>query len=205
VKPAPAIDADEAPDSSAVREPTLRDLLRSTTRAVHERLHGHGGLAAVQDGTIERAAYTALLSRLYGFYRPFELAARISPERTRWLESDLSVFSIDAHRRLALACCGSFPQSASPEYILGALYVVEGSALGALGLARGLDGLLGAGAISGRRFFSGHGAETGARWRGYLDRLAAAPNTKAVRGGDRRRDRDLCAFRAVARGMGQTE
>jgi heme oxygenase len=71
--------------------------------------------------------------------------------------------------------------SASPAYVLGARYVVEGSALGGRGLARRLDGLLGPGTLAGRRFFSGHGAETGAVWRGYLDRLSAAPETPAAR------------------------
>ena len=33
---------------------------------------------------------------------------------------------------------------------------------------------LGRQAIDGRRFFAGRGAETGAAWLGYLDRLAAA-------------------------------
>jgi heme oxygenase len=190
VTPAAAIDDDETPAPISVLAPTLRDLLRRATHETHERLHGHRGLAAVRDGTIDRAAYTALLMRLHGFHRPFERATKMSPERTRWLEHDLRVFGIDARQRSALPSCASFPESASPEYILGARYVVEGSALGGLGLARRLDGLLGPGVIAGRRFFSGHGAETGARWRGS-------------RGGDRRRDRDLRDIRAVARGMGQ--
>jgi heme oxygenase len=181
VKPATAITEDDTLSPIVVPAPTLRDLLRSTTSEIHERLHGHRGLSAVQDGSIDRAAYTALLSRLYGFHRPFELAAKIDPQRTRWLESDLTVLGVDAERRSALPCCSLFPTSASPAYILGARYVVEGSALGGRGLARGLDGLLGSGASAGRCFFSGYGAETGAMWRNYLDLLSSAPNTKAVR------------------------
>lgn len=176
-----AIDQYQSPDLNAVVSPKLRELLRSATSEIHERLHTHRGLAAVQAGTIDRAAYKALLSRLYGFHRPFELAAKISPERTRWLESDLSVLNIDACRRSALPFCTALPRSASPEFILGARYVVEGSALGGRGLARQLDGLLGPGTIAGRYFFRGHGAQTGVVWRSYLDQISLAPETNAVR------------------------
>ena len=65
----------------------LRDSLRLATADVHERLHRHIGFAAVQAGSIDHRAYIKLLSRLYGFYRPFEAAAQLSPERTRWLEA----------------------------------------------------------------------------------------------------------------------
>lgn len=160
---------------------TLHTVLRSTTSDVHERLHSHPGLVAVQSGTIGRGDYVALLGRLYGFHRPFEIAAGISPERTDWLEADLAAFGVDRARRSALPSCRAFPHRASPDYILGARYVVEGSALGGRGLSRQLDGLLGPGVIAGRRFFNGHGATTGMVWRDYLTQLSAAPNECSVR------------------------
>ena len=151
------------------------------TSEIHERLHHHRGLAAVQAGTIGRADYRSLLRRLYGFHRPFEIAAGVSAERTRWLEADLATFGVDREACLALPGCTAFPRSASPDYWLGAHYVVEGSALGGRGLARQLDGLLGSGVTEGRLFFSGHGASTGAVWRDYLARLAAVPNCRSAR------------------------
>ena len=115
------------------------------TADIHERLHHHVGFAAVQAGTIDHGAYTTLLSRLYGFYRPFEAAAQLSPERTRWIESDLTALGVDAEEREKLPRCAAFPHRFSADHILGARYVVEGSALGGRGLARQLDGLLGTG------------------------------------------------------------
>jgi len=153
----------------------LRDLLRSATSEIHERLHHHEGMAAIQSGNIDQPMYVALLRRLYGFHKPFEAAAEIAPDRTGWLESDLAVFGVDAEMRSALSLCTAFPENPSAEYILGARYVVEGSALGGQGLARKLNGLKGIGVIAGRRFFDGYGVETGAVWRNYLDQLAAAP------------------------------
>ena len=154
----------------------LRDALRMATADVHERLHHHIGFAAVQAGSIDHMAYIKLLSRLYGFYRPFETAAELSPERTRWLESDLTALGVDAAEREKLPRCAAFPHRFSADHILGARYVVEGSALGGRGLARQLDGLLGTGVAAGRQFFSGHGAATGAVWREYLALLSAVPS-----------------------------
>lgn len=158
--------------------PSLQNSLRSATAVVHERLHAHPGLAAVQAGTINLRAYTALLSRLYGFHHAFELTAGLAPQRTNWLESDLAALGFDDDKRAALPRCAAFSEVAQHEYILGALYVVEGSALGGRGLARQLDDLLGVGIVAGRHFFGGNGAETGRVWRDYLARLAAVPDVE---------------------------
>jgi heme oxygenase len=149
--------------------------LRAATSDIHERLHSHPGLAAVQSGTIGKAAYTALLSRLFGFHRPFEVTAHVVAVRSTWLERDLIDLGVDAQSLAALPCSLAMPAQASPEYLLGARYVVEGSALGGRGLARQLDGLLGIGVTAGRRFFTGHGAQTGEVWRAYLDELSSLP------------------------------
>jgi heme oxygenase len=161
-----------------VRSPdnTLRDLLRTATRDIHERLHHHRGLAAVQSGIIDRKAYTALLGRLYGFHRPFEAIGRITPKRTCWLENDLTALGVDGLTRAALPRCVALPFNASREYRLGARYVVEGSALGGQSLGRQLDDLLGTGVVAGRQFFTGYGAATGEIWRDFLAELEAVPD-----------------------------
>jgi heme oxygenase len=162
-------------------QPTLLDTLRLSTAGVHERLHGHLGLAAVQAGTIDRKAYRALLMRLYGFHRPFEVAARLAPQRTTWLESDLEVLGVNADKRAALPRCASFSEKALREFILGARYVVEGSALGGRSLARQLDDLLGPDMMAGRQFFSGYGSATGVVWRDFLMQLSAVPDVGTKR------------------------
>lgn len=152
----------------------LRDALRSATDAPHERLHLHDGFSRVKDGTISLLQYRALLVRLYGFYLPFEHAVGAEPLRTRWLEADLAWSGVNADTISHIPRCADVPRYDGADRRLGALYVVEGSALGGRQLCRGLDRLLGRQAIDGRRFFAGRGAETGAAWLGYLDRLAAA-------------------------------
>jgi heme oxygenase len=152
---------------------SCRDLLRSATEAPHERLHLHTGFSVVKDGTITLPDYRALLICLYGFYQPFERALGSDPIRTQWLERDLAWLGVSAATVPNIRLCASIPRYDSVEHRLGALYVVEGSALGGRMLCRGLDRLLGPTAIEGRRFFAGRGAHTGDAWRDVLDRLAS--------------------------------
>ena len=160
------------PDRS---DPALRDVLRAATRDVHDRMHRHAGFAAIQDATIGRAEYRRLIVRLYGFYLPFEAATSISPDRSQWLVRDLQ--ALDLERPLyMLPKCPHVPSLDSAHSRLGALYVVEGSALGGRDLARSLDRLFGADVAEGRQFFIGHGPKTGEAWRGYLAQLSAAPS-----------------------------
>lgn len=150
-----------------------REMLRVATRAPHERLHLHAGFSAVKDGRIERPDYLALLIRLYGFYLPFDIAAGQEPVRTQWLAEDLSALGFGAASLPCIRLCADIPRYDCQPRRLGALYVVEGSALGGRMLGRGLDALLGATAIAGRRFFAGRGAATGTAWLGFLDQIAA--------------------------------
>lgn len=167
-------------DPVPLASPSLHDVrkaLRSATHDIHERLHRHPALAAVQAGTIDRIAYRRLLARLYGFHIGFERAARIAPERSVRLERDLASLGVSPERLAALPPCHGFPTMAEPEALLGALYVVEGAALGGVTLARGLDGLMGVGVLDGRRFFTGNPSGTGSAWRAYLARLSATPHS----------------------------
>lgn len=160
---------------------STRQALASATREVHERLHRHPGLAAVQSGSIDRPGYARLLGRLYGFHEPFEREGRLVPTRSIWLESDLTAFGTGPAQQAALPRCRGFPDLSSDEAMLGALYVVEGSGLGGATLARRLEGLVGHGVLDGRRFFSGHGSRTGDAWRAYLLRLSNASPASEVR------------------------
>jgi heme oxygenase len=160
-----------------------RALLRAATQGPHERLHGHAGLSIVKDGTITLPDYRALLRRLYGFYLPFEQAVGGGDLRTQWLKSDLAGLGASEATLSGIGLCPDIPRYDGVERRLGALYVVEGSALGGRQLCRGLDRLLGADAVEGRRFFAGRGPDTGAAWRGFLDELAvvgAGPGGRAA-------------------------
>jgi heme oxygenase len=168
----------ETADASASeqRDPGARDrlrqMLRSATAAPHARLHLHPGFAAIQNGTIERGDYRALLVRLYGFHLAFEAAAGIASERSAWLREDLATLDLDDRALASVPRCSAPMTLDTPARRLGALYVVEGSSLGGRPLARSLEALLGPGA-RGRHFFLGRGADTSAAWHLFLERLAS--------------------------------
>lgn len=153
---------------AAAADQPLRHALRCATADVHARLHLHTGLSAVAAGQIDIDDYRRLLLRLYGFYLPFEYAAGLEPVRSGWLASDLTALATPEWRLAASAVCASMPRLDSPQAVLGAMYVVEGSALGGRGLARQLNDLLGDETLSGRRFFASDGADTGRAWRAFV-------------------------------------
>jgi heme oxygenase len=153
----------------------LREALRRATADVHARLHLHPGLAAVAAGRIDAEHYRRLLLRLYGFYLPFEAVAGLDRLRSGWLASDLAALGTLRPHAATMACRDDLPHLACGNAVLGALYVVEGSALGGRGLARQLNGLMGDDSLAGRRFFASDGAEPGHAWRAFADRLPAVP------------------------------
>jgi len=158
----------------------LRFILRDATQEIHQRLHLHGGFAAIQSGTIGLAGYRDLIVRLYGFYVPFEAAAFAAHERSTWLAQDLAALGV-ARPLHSLPMCPYIPRLETAQRRLGAAYMAEGSALGGRSLARGLDHLFVSGSQDGRRFFAGHGAATGAAWSSYLSRLSSTHEDLAGR------------------------
>ncbi|MBG0811977.1 biliverdin-producing heme oxygenase [Methylosinus sp. H3A] len=161
-----------------------RAALRSATHAAHQRLHGHPALAALAAGTIAPTQYLQLLARLYGFHLPFERALteaslrhgvdlRIGA-RAHLLARDLVDLGAMGEA-IAILPMAEAPALRSPGEWLGALYVREGSTLGAMRLAAALDPLLGDGNPRGRRFLSGGDAEG---WR----QCCAALEAGAARG-----------------------
>jgi len=121
------------------------------------------------------------LLRLYEFYIPFEVAAQIEPDRSRRLAEDLISLTPGGGAFSPSLATAEIPRLDTEERRLGALYVVEGAALGGRQLARNLDRLLGAQAVDGRRFFTGRGDGTGDGWRDYLARLSAASDAPRAR------------------------
>ena len=165
----------------------MRMRLKDLTQDAHERMHGHDGFGAAASGAIGPGDYRDLLARLYGFHAAFDEAmarapARLSreielPERSRasLIAEDLAGLGASVE---GLPLCPDLPQMRSEGDYLGALYVVEGSTLGGVLIARALEARVGAN----RRFFQGHGGEHGRLWRSFvarLDRLDAEPEAAA--------------------------
>jgi heme oxygenase (biliverdin-IX-beta and delta-forming) len=162
---------------------SIRARLRAATAEAHERMHAHPGFAAAAAGAIGIADYRQLLARVYGFHRPFELAAREAVAssgmdfdveqraRSPALLADLKSLGLrsDAIARLPLwAPRESF---GSVGAILGAFYVLEGSTLGGVQIARALRGVVGDDSGDGIRFFLGRGDRQGEMWIKFVRKL----------------------------------
>ena len=154
----------------------MRMRLREVTRDAHERMHSHDGFAAAAAGAISPQDYRDLLARLYGFHAAFDAAMTRAPaaladeldlpqrRRAGLIGQDLAGLGADV---AGLPLCDEMPAMRSVGDHLGALYVVEGSTLGGVVIARALEPAFG----ENRRFYLGHGDEHGRLWRGFVARL----------------------------------
>lgn len=151
-----------------------RDRLRTATSGAHARVD-----ACFPGGLGDTAAYRRYLCGMHGLVAALEDAlatARLEGEWQRWcnphrvtrLTDDLRDLGADVMPRgPALSITGA-------AEAVGAMYVVEGSALGATLLLRDAVAL-GWTADRGARFLHGHGgADAGKRWRAYVQGLEAA-------------------------------
>ena len=156
----------------------MRWRLRAATAIAHERMHAHAGFGAAAAGTIEVADYRRLL------VAPLWLSSAIRrcralgrgrlPDRSRYERAALA-------RRCSSPTCkriGFDPNAAatlplwrpsvrlvSKGSLLGALYVLEGSTLGGVQIARALKDRVGDGLGKALLFFVGRGERQGAMWR----------------------------------------
>ena len=148
-------------------------------------MHAHPGFAAAAAGGIQIADYRRLLARVYGFHRPFEVAVRNAvisagvdfdvDERARSpaLLADLQSLGLGADAIARLPLWTPSYSLVSEAALLGALYVLEGSTLGGVSIARALRGVLGDDSGDGMRFFLGRGDRQSVMWRDFLERLEA--------------------------------
>ena len=138
--------------------------LRDATKAAHRRLDHHPLLAALLRPTLTVQAYGQALAALHGAHGALEAAldgfapAALFPRRLPDLQSDLSALGLDPCP-LTLQP----PQTAGDDDRLGMMYVIEGSNLGGVAIARQLASTLPAGTP--RAFFGG--AEGAPRWQRF--------------------------------------
>jgi Heme oxygenase len=151
--------------------------LRTATAAFHRRLDA--AIDVCGDGlTLEQ--YRSLLVRFYGIFAMLEprlTAVRgldaldlnldlARCNRTAWLAEDLDALDVRLPDRILDIASGPYRHLVTgvPE-ALGCLYVIEGAGLGGQVIVPCVRRQLGLTAVHGCRFFAGHGAATGERWR----------------------------------------
>lgn len=163
--------------------PSLLEALRTGTALLHVALEKRLPFFSEH---LDAEWYQRLLQAYYGFYEPMEAAlydSGLIPEgfdpllrvKTPTLLHDLSALGLDERTVHALPRCTELPTFDSPAACLGALYVLEGATLGGQVLRREMAQRLAMNADNGGAFLDVYGAETGRRWKDFLDYLGRLP------------------------------
>ena len=166
-----------------VSAPTLLEALRTGTALLHVALEKRLPFFSER---LDADWYERLLRAYYGFYAPMEAALYdigLIPEgfdtvlrvKTPTLLNDLLALGLGDTAICALPRCDTLPTFDTPEACLGALYVLEGATLGGQVLRREMALRLNVDADNGGAFLNVYGAETGRRWKDFLDYLGRQP------------------------------
>ena len=164
--------------------------LKAVTRAEHLATEQTALAEKMARGELSMKHFVCLLASYESLHAGVERAAMAaglgelvrSPSKSGWATRDLEALRVEVSclpgaLRQALA---ALPCAAPTRaFALGRLYVMEGSALGAVMLGPVLERTLGL--TAGMAYFRGAGAETMPRWmafRGVLDRELAEPKDR---------------------------
>ncbi len=152
---------------------TLLDDLRAATRSQHEALHDHPLLAPLNRPDLTPAQYRDALSAFHVFYRAMESRRTVAtPDGVPdapvldWLAHDL-----EAAGAATLSLDFDPLPIDSEARLWGYLYVKQGSLLGGAVMSKNLNRAMGLRPGVDQLFFAGYGAETGARWKDFIENL----------------------------------
>jgi len=170
----PQTSSKHAREAAAWRRGPALQALRAATDSRHAAIE-----ALLQlDSSTDRSRFAAALQVFEAFLRDWEpLAAQALPQRMRtWFEAHRRGHLATADvRRLGLAPLElgglATPTTASPAAALGSAYVIEGSALGGMVIARAMQDRFGIGRANGATFFSARGGATVRIWREFCAQL----------------------------------
>ncbi|MCJ2370944.1 biliverdin-producing heme oxygenase [Pseudomonas sp. RGM 3321] len=168
---------------SCVTPPKLLAALRAETSQLHVKLEKRMPFFS---SALDHALYLRLLKAYYGFYAPLEavlhdsalMPAELIPQdrvKTAVLVEDLRALGLSDDDIRQLPRCEQLPTVDSPGSCLGVMYVLEGATLGGQVLRREINRRLGLDEQSGAGFLDVYGADTGPRWKAFLNHLDAVP------------------------------
>ncbi|MGD9819503.1 MAG: biliverdin-producing heme oxygenase [Desulfomonilaceae bacterium] len=150
--------------------------LKEAIMPVHDEAEKRGPLKEIVSKTIKQDEYKKILERLYGFVfvsetitGPILSASDIDIEwntriRSPHLEKDLTFFGESESSIKSLPKCESLLNIKKPEEALGLVYLMEGSRLGGLVLAKALRQHFRFKNYQGYSYFSSNGTDMGPLW-----------------------------------------
>jgi heme oxygenase len=156
----------------------LLERLKIETASLHDRIEETFDLESL---TRSIPAYRGLLGRLYGFHATWEPRAELAladPEFFR-KRRKVNFLRADLHE-LGMNCDGidrrpvrPHRNHADPRGAWGSMYVVEGSTLGGVIIARNVERRLGLNHRNGCRYFCCYGTDVRPMWTSFGARLLA--------------------------------
>ncbi len=147
------------------------DALRHATRDSHERLHQHPITAPLSGSDLTLPQYQSALFCFQRFHERVEAELERLPQLyipqpgSRLILRDLEACHAPDN---PLPSMPPISLPATQDGFLGLMYVVEGSKLGGVVIARNLAKTLGCGPATGAGFFCGEGDSTHLGWQRFL-------------------------------------
>lgn len=157
----------------------LLQRLKTETAFAHHRIEQAFDL---EGRTSSRSAYRDLLVRLYGFHAAWEPAAEAAladrgffrrRRKVKLLVADLHELGMADSEISQLALCAPTVAMRTQAGAFGSMYVVEGSTLGSVLIARHVERRLGLGCNNGCSYFRCYGEDVGPMWKAFGTTLIA--------------------------------
>ncbi|HLP21017.1 MAG TPA: biliverdin-producing heme oxygenase [Chitinophagales bacterium] len=166
----------------------FNEQVKAATTEKHKKLEEAELSKVMMSPVLTVAAYNEYLQRMYSFISLFEekyydkLAAVVQDVNDRKKAATM-VNDIKATGTLKESSKPAkwFSGTDSTGFLLGAMYVIEGSTLGGRFLYGNANKVLGLNEINGASYFAAYGSETGTKWKTFL---AALNNYAAAHPGE---------------------
>lgn len=163
------------------RAKSFLKLLKVSTSTLHEQLEAQPVMKVLVDPAITNLEYCRYLSLMSEVVKAYERL--VLPQTAPFFKNTnyQSLASIERDFDVA-GCSDNFIEptyqyvvpanSAAIEYLLGIMYVMEGSKLGGRLILKNIQSALGYSDTDGASYLAGFGNETGSRWKYFLDRFS---------------------------------
>lgn len=151
----------------------MTETLKAATRQLHEQIEAENPARYIVDHTIDLETYRLLLLQNYLAYKHTELAIgnvleKYEGKKFKQLEKDLENLGVPVMDMPLEFTCRNIAEA------LGAAYVVEGSALGGMVLAKHLPKCAALSGIQQHHFFNGN-RENMKEWNSFKKSLSEYP------------------------------
>jgi|GEM_PF-282784 len=170
----------------------IMQLLKSATKANHDRVEDLAYSNKIMDGSISKEQYADLILKQYYFHKKIESQLRkiFSEEeakglelnkrtKTHFLKYDMLELGLDEHM-LDVGKIGTLKINSSEE-ALGSMYVLEGASLGGAVIKRKLEKNRQINQVSSIHYFGCYGEATGEFWKKFVMQATIMANTEKKR------------------------